>query len=42
MFFNSAINGQLNQSGEIEKKFHSKDLAALLKVNALGSFLMNL
>ena len=41
-FFNNAINVQLNQSGEIHKVFHTEDLAALLKVNDLDSFLMNL
>ena len=41
-FFNNAINVQLNQSGEIHKVFHTEDLAALLKVDDLDSFLMNL
>ena len=41
-FFNNAINVQLNQNGEIHKVFHTEDLAALLKVNDLDSFLMNL
>ena len=41
-FFNNAINVQLNQSGEIHKIFHTEDLAALLKVDDLDYFLMNL
>ena len=41
-FFNNAINVQLNQSGEIHKVFHTEDLAALLKVDDLDYFLMNL
>ena len=41
-FFNNAINVQLNQNGEIHKVFHTEDLAALLKVDDLDSFLMNL
>ena len=41
-FFNIAINVQLNQSGKIHKVFHTEDLAALLKVDDLVSFLMNL
>ena len=41
-FFNNAINVQLNQNGEIQKVFHTEDLAALLKVDDLDSFLMNL
>ena len=41
-FFNNAINVQLNQSGEIHNVFHTEDLAALLKVDDLDSFLMNL
>ena len=41
-FFNNAINAQLNQSREIHKVFHTEDLAALLKVDDLHSFLMNL
>ena len=41
-FFNNAVNIQLNQSGEIHKVFHTEDLAALLKVDDLDSFLMNL
>ena len=40
--FNNAINVQLNQSGEIHKVFHTEDLEALLKVDDLDSFLMNL
>ena len=39
-FFNNAINVQLNQNGEIHKVFHTEDLAALLKVDDLDSFLM--
>ena len=41
-FFSNTINVQLNQSGEIHKVYHTKDLAALLKVNDLDSFLINL
>ena len=41
-FFNNAINVKLNQSGEIHKVFYTEDLAALLKVDDLDSFLMNL
>ena len=41
-FFNNAINVQLNQSGEIHKVFHDEDLVALLKVDDLDSFLINL
>ena len=41
-FFNSAINVQLNQNREIHKIFHTEDLVALLKVDDLDSFLMNL
>ena len=41
-FFNNAVNGHLNQSGEIYKVFHTEDLTVLLKVNFLSSFLMNL
>ena len=41
-FFNNAINVQLNQNGEIHKVFHTEDLAVLLKVDDLDSFLMNL
>ena len=41
-FFNNAINVQLNQSGEIHKVFHPEDLAALLKIDDLDFFLMNL
>ena len=41
-FFKNAINVQLNQNGEIHKVFHTEDLAALLKVDDLDSFLMNL
>ena len=41
-FFNNAINVQLNQSEEIDKAFHTEDFAALLKVDNLDSFLMNL
>ena len=41
-FFNNAINVQLNQSGEIYKVLHTEDLVALLKVDDLDSFLMNL
>ena len=41
-FFKNAINVQLKQSGEIHKVFHTEDLAALLKVDDLDSFLMNL
>ena len=41
-FFHNAINVQLNQSGEIHKVFHTEDLAALLKVDDLDYFLMNL
>ena len=33
---------QLNQTGEIHKVFHTEDLAALLKVDDLDSFVMNL
>ena len=40
--FNNAINVQLNQNGEIHKVFHTEDLAGLLKVDDLDSFLMNL
>ena len=40
--FNNAINVQLNQNGKIHKVFHTEDLAALLKVDGLNSFLMNL
>ena len=40
--FNNAINVQFNQSGEIHKVFHTEDLAALLKVDDLDSFQMNL
>ena len=40
-FFNNTINIQLNQSGEIHKVFHPEDLAALLKVDDVDSFLMN-
>ena len=36
------LTQQLNQSGEIHKVFHTEDLAALLKVDDLDSFLMNL
>ena len=41
-FFNNAVNVQLNQSGEIQNVFHTEYLAALLKVDELDSFLMNL
>ena len=41
-FFNNAFNVQLNQSREIHKVFHTEDLATLLKVDDLDSFLMNL
>ena len=41
-FFNNAINVQLNQSGKTHKVFHTEDLAALLKVDDLDSFLINL
>ena len=41
-FFKNAIKVQLKQSGEIHKVFHTEDLAALLKVDDLDSFLMNL
>ena len=41
-FFNNAINVQLNLSGEIHKVFHTEDLAVLLKVDDLDSFLLNL
>ena len=41
-FFNNAINVQLIQNGEIDKVFHTEDLASLLKVDDLDSFLMNL
>ena len=41
-FFNNAINVRLNQNGEIHKVFHTEDLAALLKVDDLDSFLVNL
>ena len=41
-FFNNVINVQLNQNGEIDKVFHTEDLAALLKFDDLDSFLMNL
>ena len=40
--FNNAMNVHLNQSGEIHKVFHTQDLAALLKVDDLDSFLVNL
>ena len=40
-FFNNAINVQLNQGGKIHKVFHSEDLAVLLKVDNLDSFLKN-
>ena len=41
-FLNSTINFQLNLSGKIHKVFHTEDLEALLKVDDLDSFLMNL
>ena len=37
-FFNNAINIQLNQSGEIDKVFHTEDLAALLNVDEFDFF----
>ena len=40
--FNHATNVLLNQSGKIHKVFHTENLAALLKVDDLDSFLMNL
>ena len=40
-FFNNTINIRLNQSGGIHKVFHPEDLAALLKVDDVDSFLMN-
>ena len=41
-FFNNGINIQFDQSGEIHKVFHTEDLAAMLKLRDLDSFLMNL
>ena len=40
--FNKVINVPLNQSGEIHKVFNTEDVAALLKVDDLDSFQMNL
>ena len=42
LFFNNTINAQLNQTGEIHKVFHTEDVAGLLKVDDLDSFVMNL
>ena len=40
--FNHDTNVLLNQSGKIHKVFHTENLVALLKVDDLDSFLMNL
>ena len=41
-FFNNAINVQLTQNRETHKIFHTGDLAALLKVDDIESFPLNL
>ena len=41
-FFNNAINVQLTQNGKIQKIFHTKHLAMLLKVNGIDFALLNL